>query len=308
MEQPEAVDDADPLLLALQEPESGTADANIRLGEAIDYTNADELLKEFYAEVREVDRDNEVNRILGAFKLNPYEQLGLRFDAAVEEVNRHYRKTSLLVHPDKCSHPRAKDAFDALRQAQQALLNEEKKLELDRQLTYVRELVREERKKSTKHDSAVRVASMMHEDGRAGVEAAWEGTDEFHHLWKLKSRDVLAKSEWRRRKLTKRIKDEEGRIESEEKEEKDFLQRLRDHEKGWEKTRESRVGTWRDFVKKKEGSGEGKSGKTKKRKLAMGGIKPPKQKTWDEEKTYVQRPVGEQFRPPPPVAPKPHRE
>ncbi len=37
-------------------------------------------------------------------------------------------------------------------------------------------------------------------------------------------------------------------------------------------------------------------------KTAIGGIKPPKLKTEDEEHTYIQRPVGEQFRPPPPPA------
>lgn len=30
-------------------------------------------------------------------------------------------------------------------------------------------------------------------------------TEEFHEQWKLKARDVLARSEWRRRKLTKRV-------------------------------------------------------------------------------------------------------
>lgn len=54
----------------------------------------------------------------------------------------------------------------------------------------------------------------------------------------------------------------------------------------WEKTRESRVGTWRDF----------QSGKSKKSK-AMSGIKPPKAKEEDSDKRYIQRAVGEQFRP-----------
>ena len=44
-----------------------------------------------------MDRANEVNRILGAFKLNPFEQLGLRFDATLDEAKRQYRKASLLV-------------------------------------------------------------------------------------------------------------------------------------------------------------------------------------------------------------------
>ena len=80
--------------------------------------------------MKETDRDNEVNRILGAFKLNPFEQLGLRFDASVEDARRQYRKVSLLVHPDKCHHPLAKDAFEVLGAANKALLEEEKSAEL----------------------------------------------------------------------------------------------------------------------------------------------------------------------------------
>ena len=77
-----------------------------------------------------MDRDNEVNRILGAFKLNPMEQLGLRFDASEDEIKRQYRKTSLLVHPDKCKHPRAQDAFEVLGHANKQLQEPDKLKEL----------------------------------------------------------------------------------------------------------------------------------------------------------------------------------
>ena len=36
--------------------------------------------------------DAEVNRILNAFKLNPYELLGARFDAGPDGIQRAYRK------------------------------------------------------------------------------------------------------------------------------------------------------------------------------------------------------------------------
>lgn len=67
------------------------------------------------------------------------------------------------------------------------------------------EEVRKERMKSTKNDAVVRLASAIHEGGRAGVEAEWESTSEFHNQWRTKSRDMLARAEWRRRKLTKRV-------------------------------------------------------------------------------------------------------
>lgn len=101
---------------------------------------ADELLKRFLADISDTSRDAEVQRVLSCFKLNPYEHLGLRFDAQPEDVKRQYRKVrlpcaaapcttsrqaacsaradvvppqiSLMVHPDKCKHPRARDAFE----------------------------------------------------------------------------------------------------------------------------------------------------------------------------------------------------
>lgn len=88
------------------------------------------LLQAFFQEVREVDRDNEVNRILGAFKLNPFEQMGLRFDATLEEAKRQYRKVSLMIHPDKCKHPLATSAFEVLGNANQQLQDEEAVREL----------------------------------------------------------------------------------------------------------------------------------------------------------------------------------
>lgn len=45
--------------------------------------------------------------------------------------------------------------------------------------------------------------------GKEGVREQYETTDEFHEKWRMKARDMLAKSEWRRRKLTKRVSQEQ---------------------------------------------------------------------------------------------------
>ena len=162
-------------------------------------------MQEFFLEVREVDRDNEVNRILGAFKLNPFEQMGLRFDATHEEAKRQYRKVSLMIHPDKCKHPLATSAFEVLGNANQQLQNEEAVRELRHVLNLARgtcrapglplpvcrtppalitvricsegpalpvcaDEVRKERKKSTKNDAVVRLASVIHEVSSAACQ------------------------------------------------------------------------------------------------------------------------------------------
>lgn len=81
-------------------------------------------------------------------------------------------------------------------------------------------------------------------------------------------------------------KSEQDHVEAKEKAKQ---QKLTD--KQWETQREERVGTWRDFMSK---STAGEDGKGKK---AVGVLKPPKLKTNDDDKLYVQRAVTEQFRP-----------
>ena len=251
--------------------------------------------------MKEIDRENEVNRILGAFKLNPYEMLGLKFTATDDDIKRAYRKVSLAVHPDKCSHPQAKDAFEIIGHAQKELLNEEKRQSLDFLLGVAKEDVQKEWKKAAKHDAAARLAAVLDESGKSGVEAGWEQTEEFHEAWKVKARDVLAKAEWRRRKLTKRVKEEEERAKEEHQLEKEENKKKREADKDWESGRDERIGSWRNFV---SGSGKTKKKSKKSGGAGSGGLKPPKAKTADEDKRYVQRPVGEQFRPPPPAAPR----
>eukprot|EP00887_Chlorella_sp_A99_P002561 scaffold6.g2561.t1 len=288
----EEEEEEDPLVAA----QRAAAEAERRATELAEATGIkaydDEEMRAFYSDLREVDRENEVNRILGAFKLNPFEQLNLRFDTSPEEVRRQYRKVSLMVHPDKCRHPRAKDAFEVVGNAQKELLDEEKRGRILYLLNHAKDQVLAEWRKAAKHDAAVRLAAAINEEGRAGVEAAYLQSTEFHEAWKLKSRDVMARSEWRRRKMTKRIAEEEERAKEEHRVEREDVKRKRDHDKAWEKTREGRVGTWRDFMTKKSKKSKGGS-------LALGGLKPPKQVTRDEDRDYIRIPVGEMFRPAP---------
>lgn len=51
--------------------------------------------------------------------------------------------------------------------------------------------LRRERKKKTKNDATVRLASLVHKEGREGVEAEWERSVEFHEAWKLKVRRLF---------------------------------------------------------------------------------------------------------------------
>ncbi|KAA0060165.1 DnaJ-like protein subfamily C member 8 [Cucumis melo var. makuwa] len=190
-------------------------------------------------------------RILSCFKLNPFEYLKLPFDASPEEVKRQYRKLSLLVHPDKCKHPQSKEAFAALAKAQQLLLDEQERDYILSQVNAAKEELLAKRKKHLKRDTASKIKSLV-EEGK--YEQQYESTEEFKQELKLKVREILTEQEWRRRKMQMR------------------------HEEQWEGTREQRVSSWRDFMK---GGKKAKKGETR----------PPKLKTEDPNKSYVQRPV-----------------
>ncbi|KAL0370239.1 UNVERIFIED_CONTAM: DnaJsubfamily C member 8 [Sesamum angustifolium] len=235
----------------------------------------DHLLKQFFAEVSEVERDNEVNRILSCFKLNAFEYLNLPFDSSVDEVKRQYRKLSLLVHPDKCKHPQAKEAFGALAKAQQILLDPQERDYLLNQVNAAKEELRAKRKKQLKKDTASKLKSLV-DEGK--YEQEYERSGEFQQQLKLKVRELLTEQEWRRRKMQMRISEEEGRLKKDEEETKEMWKRKREHEEQWEGTREQRVSSWRDFMK---------GGK----KVKKGELRPPKLKTEDPNKSYVQRPV-----------------
>lgn len=235
----------------------------------------EQLLKSFFAEVSEVERENEVARILSCFKLNPFEHLNLPFDSSLDDVKRQYRKLSLLVHPDKCKHPQAKDAFGALAKAQQLLLDPQEREYILSQVNNAREELRIKRKKELKKDSASKIKSLV-DEGK--FEHQYEQSKEVQQLLKLKVREILTEQEWRRRKMQMRISEEEGRLKKDEEETKEMWKRKREHEEQWEGTREQRVTSWRDFMK---------GGK----KVKKGELRPPKLKTEDPNKSYVQRPV-----------------
>ena len=58
--------------------------------------------------------------------------------------------------------------------------------------------LRRDRMKKTKNDATVRLASLVHKEGRGGVEAEWERSSEFHEAWKLKvcHRALLSMRAW----------------------------------------------------------------------------------------------------------------
>jgi curved DNA-binding protein CbpA len=62
---------------------------------------------------------------------DPYDVLGLEQDAASAAIKKHFWRVSLLIHPDKCAHARAGEAFDAVKKAAQTLQDSERRGAVD---------------------------------------------------------------------------------------------------------------------------------------------------------------------------------
>uniref|UniRef100_UPI00358E37CA dnaJ homolog subfamily C member 14 n=1 Tax=Myxine glutinosa TaxID=7769 RepID=UPI00358E37CA len=64
-------------------------------------------------------------------QLDPYAAMGLKLNTSNAEIKKMYRQLAILVHPDKCRHPRAEEAFKVLRAAWDILSDPMRKREYD---------------------------------------------------------------------------------------------------------------------------------------------------------------------------------
>ncbi|GAA5985143.1 hypothetical protein JCM10908_002540 [Rhodotorula pacifica] len=204
-----------------------------------------ELDRIFNQEASLVSREAEVMRVLACFKLNPYEILDLNWmpGAGVtdQDIQRAYRKKSLLIHPDKLKHPRGIEAFDLLKKAQTELSDSEKRKPLDETLQDARMLVLREvglpRDTPDDHDK-LKPPAMKDPDLKERV--------------RRKAKEIMIDDELRKRRVQKMTMIAEG---AEAKRAEDALaerKRKIEEKERWEETREDRVSDWRSFNKKKK--------------------------------------------------------
>ncbi|KAH6759401.1 DNAJ heat shock N-terminal domain-containing protein [Perilla frutescens var. frutescens] len=82
----------------------------------------------------EAERFEEITRIIGAEADSLYDIVGANKDMSAENIKKRYWKLSLMVHPDKCSHPQAHQAFVKLNKAFKDLQDPAKRKVLDDKL------------------------------------------------------------------------------------------------------------------------------------------------------------------------------
>ncbi|KAJ3098166.1 hypothetical protein HDU97_004214 [Phlyctochytrium planicorne] len=193
------------------------------------------------------NQDFEVDRIL-ALKLkaaNPIEVLDLPGKAWTEckidprDIKVAYRKKSLLLHPDKCKHPKATDAFEMLKKAESELMDEGKRTWLLGLIGEARMIVLKKRGIAPKPgSSAAPIVPSFEKDPVAAGELS--------AAIKLATRQLLV-DQGSRDSL--RIKNEVDRKNQEANAIAEERKRKAEYDKKWEETREVRVGSWRSFLK-----------------------------------------------------------
>eukprot|EP00940_MAST-03C_sp_MAST-3C-sp2_P002594 g2594.t1 len=181
------------------------------------------------AEIDALDSTGHINRLLQKNfvwkNLNPFHVLLLPTHATSADIKRRYHKLSALVHPDKSTDPRARDAFLEVKKAYLELINPTRRNNAVGLIREAGRVVRERRKKNAEEISPA--------DAQKEVE---------REIFK-----VFAQAEQRRR-LAKRVTVshiERNRVK--EKEEEERQERETREEEEWRSGRDKRMRSWRDF-------------------------------------------------------------
>ena len=68
----------------------------------------------------ELDAADAVEHVL-RFGHAPHYCLGLPASASADDIRKQYKQLALRMHPDKSEHPKARDAFNAIHKAYDAI-------------------------------------------------------------------------------------------------------------------------------------------------------------------------------------------
>ncbi|EKX43109.1 hypothetical protein GUITHDRAFT_73426, partial [Guillardia theta CCMP2712] len=189
-----------------------------------------ELLSEFFSETSDLERKQQVERIL-KYKLNPFEVLQVRVDMTVEEIKMGYRRVSLMVHPDKCKHPRAEEAFEACKKALAELEDADKRKFYVEVMDAARQEAERELKKRKRQEREEAAARK-----KVREFALRHSSDKIFQLEKRRSHaeKVFIANE-------KRDKESLAKLKQETKVQENVA-------KDWDEARLNRIDSWREFT------------------------------------------------------------
>ncbi|KAJ7650189.1 DnaJ domain-containing protein [Roridomyces roridus] len=197
-----------------------------------------EIDKLLSREASALQREMEVERIFKAFKLNPYDILDIDESSTNEEIKKRYKQLSLFIHPDKCSHARAPEAFDILKKAEAELSEEAKRENIDAVIAQSRSLI---------------LKSLSLPLNTPSTDPALRRLEpSFKVRMRAQTKELLIDEELRRRKAIKMNLANEGLEARMKDEEVATKKRKAEDDKLWEASREQRVDSWRSFSNTKK--------------------------------------------------------
>jgi DnaJ family protein C protein 8 len=199
-------------------------------------TSDAELEKLLSREASAFQRELEVERILKAFKLNPYDILDIDESATAEDIKRRYRQLSLFIHPDKTPHAQAPEAFDLLKKAESELSDVPKRADLDAVIVLSRTLLLREM------NPPLPTSTPDSDPVLKAMGKTWKS------MVKARTKQMLIEEEARRRTAIKMNLANEGLEARKKEEEVSSRKRKAEEDKAWEETREQRVDSWRSFA------------------------------------------------------------
>ena len=175
------------------------------------------------------------------FNMNPFEVLGLDWDADPDAVKKAYRRMSVQVHPDKNpDNPLADQAFQIVKAAADRLDDEERLGFCQRICKAAHDAV--ERKKAAAKKKKRKENA---ETGSIDDSVPEDDPHKFKMAVKIMISRMFAEFEQRKKQLEAKDK-EMKKAAQEEQAEKEFMEALKKkEEKLWEKTRQKRVNSWR---------------------------------------------------------------
>jgi len=211
-------------------PPSSSSALPVSTAGETDLAEIDKLLNR---ETAALQREAEVERILKAFKLNPYDILDIDESSTAEEIKKRYKQLSLFIHPDKTSHARAPEAFDLIKKAESELSDEAMRQNMDAVIAQSRSLI---------------LKSLSLPLSTPNTDPALRRLDPtFKVRMRVQTKELLIEEELRRRKAVKMNLANEGLEARMKEEEITSKKRKAEDDKVWEDTREQRVDSWRSF-------------------------------------------------------------
>lgn len=179
--------------------------------------------------------ESQVERLTSKVFSSAYDVLLLGPDADDKTVKNQYRKLSALVHPDKCKHPKANEAFLVVKKAHDDLMDPNYQDKYKDILPMAKKRVYE-RRKAGNPDRMKRGEDPLELEGTEFEQAV------------LEECEAILRAEAEDFEYTDRV-----RRSNEERLEESRMQRIaerdaeRKRKKQWDRTREHRVAGWRTF-------------------------------------------------------------